>query len=178
MGKTSKSRDNIPVAGPALDAAVHISAPFRCCLLPERIEQNDTPVLLFDIFGMMERVVKPNPGDGGERGIKLSFDGPVDNFESTSVAPIGPRRIAVRVSRELVEQQDQRQRTVGRGLPCHKFTRAGSWDEVAETGAYVVVDERASLIPPVAAVRRRFGAVQAGAEPKGDNFRYGFDVQS
>ncbi len=177
MGKASTARDDIPVAGPSLNAAFHISVPFRSCVPQQPVEQNDPPVLFPDVFGMMEGVIEPNSRYGGECGVELLFDGGGHNFEGMDIALIGPWRIAINVSRELVEQQDKRQRAVGRGLPCGKFTGAGLGYEVAEPGAYVIVHGRTAPIPPVSSGGRRCRALEAGAEPEGDNFGYGIGAQ-
>ena len=51
----------------------------------------------------MEGVVEPNPGYRGEWGIEFLFDGSGHDFEGTGITRIGLRRIAIKVSSELVE---------------------------------------------------------------------------
>ena len=57
MRETSKARDNIAVAVPASYAALNIGMPQAGRRLQQPIQQLDALVLLFDLLGVMERMV-------------------------------------------------------------------------------------------------------------------------
>ncbi len=115
---------------------------------------------------MMERMVEPDARDRVQCPVRPPLDGAADHLEGTRIAQIGVRRIAEQVPRELIEQQDQRESTLGRILPVPEFAGDGARQKIAEPGADFVVDRLAALVPEFAPREGGLEALQAVAEPE------------
>ena len=84
------------------------------------------------------------------------------------------RRTTVQVAGELIEQQDQRQRTVRRRLPIHQFAVTRLWYEILKTLPNLVIDLLTTLVPEVPPAASRLKPLKARPQPKIDNLRDGF----
>ena len=117
---------------------------------------------------MVKRVVEPDAGHRVQRGVQPAPDGVFDDLEGPGIAVVGPDRAAMDVPRELVQKQDESQRAVRCFLPVRELgvAVAGARDQVAETRPDLAVDAGTAPVPPVAAGRGPFRAVQTVREPE------------
>ena len=168
MREPSETGHDVAVPGPALDAPVHVGPPDRVGLPFQGPQQVESAVLFAAVLGVVEGVVEPDAGHRVQRGVQPALDGVFDDLEGPGVAVIGPDRAAMDVPCELVQQQDESQRAVRCFLPVRELgvAVAGARDQVAETRPDLAVDPGTAPVPPVAAGRGPFRAVQAVGEPE------------
>src|SRR4051812_24492954 len=107
---------------------------------------------------MLEREVDEAALERREREILLPANPRARRIEGARVAGEGARGVAEGVARELVEQEDARERALGSRGPCVELAAQRALDERAEARGDLRIERRV-LAPPDAPV----GAVLGGA---------------
>ena len=123
---------------------------------------------------MVERVEQEYLAGDGEVEIGSVFDHPIGHLPRPIVATVGLRGATKQVAGELIEQDDQGQRTGDITLPSDEFSLTGKVDLWCESLRDFVVDVFATPIPHVVTFQRTLGINHAVTEPVIDDILRGY----
>ena len=140
MREAAEARDNVAMVPPV-----------ALVLLVGRLgEQRHRHLLVGQRLGVMERRVEEGAHRRLERHLVAARHGDARRHQRRGIAAIGLDRLAVDVPRELVAEDDQRQRPVRRVGPGRELARHGALDQAAEALADLGVEGGCALPPDLA----------------------------
>src|SRR5450631_3385187 len=121
--------------------------PFQPVGVADRLVKRKAALLIGEVFRVFEWQIKEAAQLGWHLAIEAAHQGAGGNCPRQWIADEGARLPAEHVARELIEQNEQRQRAFRVGFPSGEFAGGGSFVNFKEAAANVVVESGVLLEP-------------------------------
>src|SRR5262249_9032320 len=115
--------------------------------------ERDAAFLIGEIFRVLERQIEELALGVRDGSVELALDGAIGDGAGNSIGLVGARVAAEHVARELVEHDDERERTLRRLLPGRELAVAAGLPEAKKAPRELGVEGRVLLEPLVGAGR-------------------------